>query len=63
MFEITTDPIHPTCLPVGLNKANLKDITELQHKYRVFLDIHTQVIHDGNEYAKQAFAQDHWDPS
>ena len=42
-----------TCLPAGLDTANLQDISVVGKRWRIFLDTKTGQRHDCNEYAEQ----------
>lgn len=52
VFDCSQTP--PVFLPRELIGANLVDITQMSHRFRVYLDTKTGKIHDGAEYARQA---------
>lgn len=49
-YEIDRTLNPPSCLPIGINKSNLTDITKIGDKWRVYVDSETKKVHDGAYY-------------
>ena len=63
MGYIVTNEVPPACLPDGLSRGQLVDITVITDSWRRYLDPATGEVHDGAVHYERACAEIARDPS
>lgn len=50
LYEIDRSIFPPACLPTGIDKSNLVDVTRIGDQWRKYLDTSTDKLHDCAKY-------------